>query len=169
MTLRQLIQEIIQLDAFDELSKEIIKIHPDWSDKTPGDVFKVYKRGAEEIEDLPGDDELIEHTIIIDNIENTLSNVTESWMDIYLLDEDGDKWSMDMTDWNGLVDLEISDNICTTLTERLAKILYEITFWGTSRQAVINESKQLAEMTKNKDNLIEVTMEEFIAECDSLK
>jgi hypothetical protein len=47
--------------------------------------------------------------------------------------------------------------------------LYEITFWGTTRAAVINESRQLEKIARDKDNLIEVTMEEFLAEVDTLK
>jgi len=128
MTLRQLIQEIVRLDEFEKLSSEVIKIHPEWSEKNVGEVLKTYKRVAEEIEDLPGDDELEGHVIGIDNIENTMFDKTESWVDVHLLDPDGDKWAIDMTDWNGLVDLEIKDNICNTLTQRLASILYEITF-----------------------------------------
>jgi len=169
MTLRQLIQEVIRLDAFKELSSEIIKIHPEWSKKSAVEVLKTYKRVAEEIEDLPGDDELKGHVISINKIENTLFDKTESWVDVHLLDPDGDKWAIDMTDWNGLVDLEIKDNICNTLTQRLASILYEITFWGTTRQAVIHESQQLERVARDKDNLIEVTIEEFLAECDDLK
>ena len=169
MTLRQLIQEIIQLDELNTLAEKITDIHPEWSDKKSDDVLKTYTRVAREIEDLPGDDELKGHVIVIDTIENTLFNKTESWTDVHLLDQDGDKWSIDMTDWNGLVDLEIKDNACSTLTERLAHVLYEITFWGVTRQSVLNESRQLEKIARDKDNLIEVTMEEFLTECDKLK
>jgi hypothetical protein len=168
MTLRQLIQEVIRLDGFDSLAKKITDIHPDWDDSKSKDVFKTYSRVAEEIEDLPGDDELTGHTIVIDMLENTLFNETESWIDVHLLDADGDKWSIDMTDWNGLVDLEVKDNTCNTLTERLAHILYEITFWGTTRKSVLHESRQLEKMARDKDNLIEVSMEEFLAEIGDL-
>lgn len=169
MTLRQLIQEVIRLDVFKELSHEVTKIHPEWSEKSTVQVLKTYKRVAEEIEDLPGDDELKGHVIGIDEIENTMFDKTESWVDVHLLDPDGDKWAIDMTDWNGLVDLEIKDNVCNTLTQRLASILYEITFWGTTRQAVIHESRQLEKIARDKDNLIEISMEEFLAECENLK
>lgn len=169
MTLRQLIQEIIQLDEFDKLAAAIIDIHPEWSENKSSDVLKTYTRVAKEIEDLPGDDELKDHTIVIDTVDNTLFNKTESWVDIYLRDSDDDKWSIDMTDWNGLVDLEIIDRACSTLTQRLAHILYEITFWGTTRESVIHESRQLEKLSRDKDNLIEVSMEEFLMEIDNLK
>lgn len=169
MTLRQLIQEIIRLGEFEKLATKITEIHPEWSGKKHGDVLKTYTRVAKEIEDLPGDDELKGHVIVIDSIENTLFNKTESWTDVHLQDMDGDKWSIDMTDWNGLVDLEIKDNKCTTLTERLAHILFEITFWGTTRASVINESRQLEKITRDKDNLIEISMEEFLAGIEDLK
>ena len=169
MTLRELIQEIIRLDNFEALAEKITDIHPEWSKKKNSEVLKTYKRVAMEIEDLPGDDELKGHIIVIDVLENTLFNKTESWADVHLCDSDGDKWSIDMTDWNGLVDLQVQDNTCKTLTERLAHILFEITFWGTTRQAVIHESRQLEKISRDKNNLIEVTMEEFLAECENLK
>lgn len=169
MTLRQLIQEIIKLDEFDSVAYKIVDIHPEWSKKKHADVLKVYTRVAKDIEDLPGDDELAGHTIYIDLIENTLFNETETWTDVHLRDCEGEKWSIDMTDWNGLVDLEIKDNICTRLSERLAHILYEITFWGTTRESVIHESRQLEKIARDKDNIIEISMDEFLAECDSLK
>lgn len=169
MTLRQLIQEIIQLDEFEELATKITEIHPEWGDKKHTEVLKTYTRVAREVEDLPGDDELKDHVIVIDTLENTMFNKTESWTDVHLQDVDGDKWAIDMTDWNGLVDLEIKDNKCTTLTERLAHILFEITFWGTTRAAVINESRQLEKITRDKDNLIEVSAEEFLAGIQDLK
>ena len=169
MTLRQLVQEVIQLDGFDTLAKKITDIHPEWDGSKANDVFKTYSRVAREIEDLPGDDELKGHTIVIDVIDNTLFNTTESWIDVHLLDTDGDKWSIDMTDWNGLVDLEVKDNACETLTERLAHILYEITFWGTTREAVLHESRELEKIARDKDNLIEVSMEEFLEATADLK
>ena len=169
MTLRELIQEIIRLGEMESVAAKIVEIHPEWSGKKQPEVLKTYTRVAREIEDLPGDDELQGHLIVIDDIQNTMFNETENWIDVHLQDADKDKWSIDMTDWNGLVDLKIVDNKCNTLSERLAYILYEITFWGTTRQAVINESRQLEKITRDKDNLIEVTMEEFLAECDNLK
>jgi hypothetical protein len=168
MTLRELIQEIIRLDELESVATKITEIHPEWSGKKQSEVLKTYTRVAHEIEDLPGDEELEGHVIVIDDIQNTLFNKTESWVDVHLQDDDKDKWSIDMTDWNGLVDLKIIDNKCKTLSERLAYILFEITFWGTTRQAVINESRQLEKIARDKDNLIEVTMEEFLAEIDQL-
>lgn len=169
MTLRELIQQIIKLDKFKELSERIVDIHPEWSDRSAVEVLKTYRRVAQEIEDLPGDDELKDHVIAIDEVNNELFDKTESWTDVHLLDPDGCKWAIDMTDWNGLVDLEIKDSVCETLTQRLACILYEITFWGTTRAAVIHESRQLEKIARDKDNLIEVSMDEFLAECENLK
>ena len=169
MTLRELVQEVSRINGFDTLASKISDIHPEWNKTEGGKVLRTYKRVAREIEDLPGDDELKGHMIALDHVENTLFNETESWVDVHLLDEDGDKWSIDMTDWNGLVDLPVKDNACDTLTERLAHILYEITFWGVTRKSVLHECEQMRLTAKDKDNLIEVSMEEFLAEVDTLK
>ena len=88
MTLRELIQEIIKNDDFTKLAECIKKIHPEWSETR--DVYKTYSRVAKEIEDLPGDDELKGHIIAMDVIENTLFDKTEKWVDVHLLDPDGD-------------------------------------------------------------------------------
>lgn len=169
MTLRELIKLVIECNGFEQLSDKIVNIHPEWVGQKQQDVMKTYRRVAIELEDLPGDDELKGHTIVIDEIENTLSDQTEKWVDVHLSDPDNDKWSIDMTDWNGLIDLPVQDNVFRSLTDRLAHILYEITFWGTTRQSVLHECEQLHQMTENKNNLIEVTMEEFLAEVDNLK
>lgn len=176
MTLREFIQEHIRLEGdgeedgyrmFDKLAENITKIHPEWSENK--DVLKTYKRVCLEIEDLPGDDELKGHVIVIEDVENTLFDKTESWVDVHLLDANGDKWSLDMTDWNSLVDLEIKDDSSRTFENKLAHVLYEITFWGTTREAVIHESRQLEKLARDKDNLIEVSMDEFLEMTKDLK
>jgi DNA-directed RNA polymerase subunit F len=169
MTLRQLIQEIIRINEFEALANKITDIHPEWDDARDKQVLKTYRRVSHEIEDLPGCDELEGHTIVIDEVENILSDVNEKWIDVHLVDDEGDKWSIDMTDWNGLVDLPIKDNVCRSLSDRLAHILYEVTFWGTTRKSVLHEAEMLQKTRTNEDNLIEVSIDEFRAEIDKLK
>jgi len=168
MTLRELIQEVTRLGELKSLAEKIIELHPDWADQLESDVLRVYTNVSEEIEDLPGDDELSGHVIVVEEISNTFSNLTEKWTDVHLLDSDGEKWAIDMTDWNGLVDLPIKDNTCDRLSHRLAHILYEITFWGRTRNSVLHESEQLQFAAKDKDNIIEISMEDFIKQCDEL-
>lgn len=162
MTLRELAEQTIESETYDLVAKQIVKLHTDWSDQVD-QVKDRYQKVINELYDLPGDDELKGHFILLDNIEHELSGVVETIHDTCLYDGET-RWAIDLTDWNGLIDLEIKDNVCNNLSERLARILYEITFWGVTRQSVLNEASELSKMAKSKNNLIEVTLEQFLAE-----
>lgn len=158
MTLRQLIAEIKRLDLVDDIAVQLT----DHKSKT-------VKRVIHELYDLPGDDELSGCDILIDQFESDVQGIKETIVDVCIR-EGETKWAMDLTDWNSLIDLNISDKICNTLTERLCNVLYEITFWGTSRNAILQQINEMQQdYDEQKDNLITVTLEEFLEELDELK
>ena len=152
MTLRQLIAEIKRLDLVDTVAEQLT-----------GHKSKTVKRVIHELDDLPGDDELTDCEILIDQFESEMQGIKETIVDV-CIKEGETKWAMDLTDWNSLIDLNISDKICNTLTERLCNILYEITFWGTSRSAVLQQIDDIQQ--EQEDNLITVTLEEFLEEIE---
>lgn len=152
MTLRQLIAEIKRLDLVDTVAEQLT-----------GHKSKTVKRVIHELDDLPGDDELTDCEILIDQFESEMQGIRETIVDV-CIKEGETKWAMDLTDWNSLIDLNISDKICNTLTERLCNILYEITFWGTSRNAVLQQIDDIQQ--EQEDNLITVTLEEFLEEIE---
>ena len=152
MTLRQLIAEIKRLDLVDTVAEQLT-----------GHKSKTVKRVIHELDDLPGDDELTDCEILIDQFESEMQGIKETIVDV-CIQEGETKWAMDLTDWNSLIDLNISDKICNTLTERLCNILYEITFWGTSRSAVLQQIDDIQQ--EQEDNLITVTLEEFLEEIE---
>lgn len=150
MTFRQLIEEIKRLDLIDEVATKLTSHNS-----------KTVHRIIQELYDLPGDDELTNCVIVIDNIESELLGIKETIVDVCLL-EGQTKWSIDLVDWNSLIDLKIQDNVCNTLTDRLCNVLYEITFWGTTNAAI---NQQMDEMQSVDDsNLISVTLEELLQE-----
>lgn len=167
MTLRQLIEHVTSRNLFNSCATYIQHINPDWKDRDYTTMLRTYTNVANEIADLPGDDEIVGHQIVIQDVTNELQDIKESYVDVHLHDGEN-SWSIDFVDWNQLVDLEIVDHTSTRdLCERLANILYEITFWGMTRESVLQEQQNLAD-TCDKDNLIEVSFEEFIAECNEL-
>ena len=166
ITLRELIEEIIRLDALPKVAKEITKIHSVWNDKPIEDVTKAFKSVCDELVDLPG----VEpgDNVCIAIIKNdTADDVVSCHTVVY--EDDGDHFSMDFIDWNDLIDLPVRDDVCCMLSERLANILYEITFWGYTRASITQQAEELRRAAEDKDNLIEISMEDFLAECDSLK
>lgn len=150
MTFRQLIEEIKRLDLVDEVATKLTNHNS-----------KTVHRIIQELYDLPGDDELVNCVIVIDNVESELLGIKETIVDVCLL-EDQTKWSIDLVDWSSLIDLKIQDNVCNTLTDRLCNVLYEITFWGTTNAAI---NQQMDEMQSVDDsNLITVTLEDLLQE-----
>ena len=167
MTLRELIAQVKQDGNMPLVVEQIVSIHSDWSDQSSR-VNRRYNRVVDELFDLPGDDELLGNYILLEDIQNELQGEMETIHDTCLWDGES-RWAIDLTDWNGLIDLPIKDNACSCLSERLARILYEITFWGTTRESVLNEASELQKLAHDKDNLIEVTMDQFLDELVELK
>ena len=68
----------------------------------------------------------------------------------YSVEED-ELYALDFVDWHELIDAEIQGCDPSTLdSEALAHILWEITFWGFSRQQIQRESLKLSsEVDKN--------------------
>ena len=155
MTLRELIEHCTSEGFFDDISTHMLSLREEWTDTA--NVTKQYRRIADELSDLPGDNELANHVILIRRDEHRS----------VLLGHEESVWSLDFVDWNSLVDLPIKDEVCRTLTERLARVLYEITFWGMTREAVLQQAEETRQASEGK--LIEVTVEEFLQEIDQYK
>jgi hypothetical protein len=155
MTLRELIEHCTSEGFFDDISTHMLSLREEWTDTAK--VTKQYRRIADELSDLPGDSELADHVILIRRDEHRS----------VLLGHEESVWSLDFVDWNSLVDLPIKDEVCKTLTERLARVLYEITFWGMTRESVLQQAEETRQASEGK--LIEVTVEEFLQELDQYK
>ena len=54
--------------------------------------------------------------------------------------EDDELYALDFVDWGELIDAEIQASDSTPHNEALAHILWEITFWGFSREQIKAES-----------------------------
>lgn len=152
MTLRELIEHCISEGFFNDIGVSMLRLREEWTDAE--EVSKQYRKVADELADLPGDDDLKDHVILIQRDEHRS----------VLLSHEESVWSLDFIDWNSLVDLPIKDEVCTTLTERLARVLYEITFWGMTRESITQQAEETRQASEGK--LVEVSVEEFLQGLD---
>lgn len=123
-------------------------------------VFKAYSNAVRELIELDGCDMYENNTIIVE--PQVIDDVEYSH--VYLSDGT-ETWAMDFTDWNGLIDLQIDDKISVDVSEMLAHVLYEITWWGFTRESINQQARELEDL--DKDNLIEVDWSEYIDDKDS--
>lgn len=158
MTLRELLEHVISHDLFGECVTFLHSINDEWNGKEFDALFKSYSNVANELTDLPGDDELEGHQIRLQDVTSEIQSIKESYIDVHLYDGES-PWSIDFVDWNQLIDLPVDDQTDTrSLTTRLAVILYEMTFWGRTRHGVLHEAETLKNVN---DNIIPFSLDEL--------
>ena len=54
---------------------------------------------------------------------------------------------MDFVDWNEIIDLKINDKVSRELSEMLAHVLYELSWWGFTNQS-ITDQRESAEINE---------------------
>lgn len=141
-------------DGFSNVADHVLQLHPAWQAQGHDRVRHTYMKVSLELFGLEGDDELQDHVI-------ELVSTDEGQIDVRLA-KDTETWSLDFIDWEQLIDLPIRDLVCTELSQRLAYVLYEITFWGTSRDSVLHERDVTEQLAAQTDNLITVDLETFL-------
>lgn len=149
MTLRELIDHVTTRGFFNKVGSHLQVMNSDWKDRDITEITKSYRNVVDEIADLPGGDDLTGHVIVVDQV----SADDVSYIDVYMKDEQDQRWSIDFLDWNELVDLKIDDRISNEVSEMLAHILYEVTWWGRTRRSVTDQGKELLAEAQDKDNL----------------
>jgi hypothetical protein len=154
ITFRQVIEQVNHSKSFPDVVDNILNIHKPWRALGTEQVEHTYSRVCDDLLDLPGDDDLQGHRLVVTKGDDS--------HDVHL--RHGDQtYSVDRVDWNQLIDLPIQDDVCVRLSERLACILYEITFWSTTRSGVLQEARNLRRLARDKDNMIEVTLEQLLS------
>lgn len=149
MTLRELINHVTTRGFFNKVGSHLQAMNSDWKDRDITEVTRSYRNVVDEIVDLPGGDDLIGHVIVVDQVNED----DVSYIDVYMQDEQGDRWSIDFIDWNELVDLKVDDRISNEVSEMLAHILYEVTWWGRTRRSITDQADELLAEAQDKDNL----------------
>ena len=154
MTLRELINHVLNHGNFNKTVNYIRQVDQTIGDKPIDDVFHAYTNATRELLELPGDPKYIDHEIVVESVvENN-----EEFSKVTL--HDGETtYAIDFMDWNELINLEIKDKISRELSEMLAHVLYEITWWGFTRESVNQQRKELEDV--DKDDLIEFDLNEL--------
>jgi len=123
-------------------------VNDTFKDRKIEEVYTAYTNAIRELIELPGSDELVDWTIVVDSEEQD----GEEYSDVYLANDQEGKVAMDFIDWNDIIDLSIDDRISRELSEKLGHVLYEITWWGFTRSSV---NQQREELESQADNTIE--------------
>ena len=150
MTLRQLIDHVVSRGNFHKTITHLYHLgNTVWENNTEADVEKRYLKVVAELSDLEGTD-----TYAGDHI-HVRSNVFEGQeqIDVVLCD-DTNTTAMDFVDWNDIIDLQVKDDVSREISEMLAHVLYEITWWGMSRNSINEQAKEMVDEVANKNNLI---------------
>ena len=154
MTLRELLNHVLNNGTFAKTVNYIRTVDDIIGKKPIADIFTAYTNAARELLELAGDDKYKDHVIVVD----TAVQDGEEYSHITLYDGD-DHYALDFVDWNELIDLEIKDKISRELTQMLAHVLYEITWWGFTRESVKQQRDELENV--DRDNLIEFNLNEL--------
>ena len=157
MTLRELINHVLDHGNLSKTVNYIRQVDSSINEKPVDDVFHAYTNATRELLELPGDDKYKDHTIVVESVTEN----NEEYSKVTL--NDGDTtYAVDFMDWNELIDLNIKDKISRELSEMLAHVLYEITWWGFTRESVNQQREELENI--DHDNLVEVNFETFMSE-----
>ena len=143
MTLRELIHFVMDRGKSTHTIGYIHTFDPRWKERPIDDVFHKYTNALRELLELSGCDELEGHSIVVEgNVQDG-----EEFTYVYIGNGD-DKWSTSFVDWNELIDLPVVDMTSVELTEMLAHVLYDITFYGFTRKSVMDSAESLHEVMK---------------------
>ena len=154
MTLRELIECVTTKGFFNKTVTQLRILHGDHPDTQQ--VIRKYRNVVDQMLDLPGDDKLHDHTIVIDTGVDAANN---EYIKVHLRCGQDNTWGVDFIDWNELIDLPIQDKISNELSGMLAHILYELTWWGFTRESVNQQRVELENISK--DNLVEFNLDEL--------
>lgn len=159
MTLRELINHVLDRGKFHKTIGYIHSTDPKWQKQDIARVHSSYTNAVQELMDLPGSDELADHKIVVEsNVQDQ-----EEFVDVYIESDTG-RWGTCFIDWNDLIDLPIADKISTELSDVLAHVLYDITFWGFTRKNVIEAGESI--MNIDETEVIEVDLDTLLGPED---
>lgn len=172
LSLRELLVEIERLDILEDVATHTFESYEQYS--SIDQLNKIYQSVTCELKDLPGSDELQGYNItIINNLDMNIVCNGSSASEVnkhtsVLLCNNDERYALDFVDWNELIDLPIRDRVCNKLSERLSRILYEITFWGHTRASVLQEGEETRRAAEDKNNLIVMSLDEFVDQINEI-
>lgn len=155
MTLRELIEYVYDNDLDTDLHTSIYNNYYTSDEYSLPQVIERYNEVTREIVELPEFTDS-DHHILVESAKDT------NWVDVSLFDTtENEIYSIDFIDWSELVDLLVEDRVGLCHYDRLAHVLWELTFHGFTR-AQIRENALELEQSKDGEN-IEIDLDGFDA------
>ena len=151
MTLRELINYVMDRGNFHKTVSFLHVTNTTFKERNIHDVTHMYSNMVSELLELPGSDELEKYTIVVESAEQD----GEDFIDTHLIDSDLNRVAMDFVDWNDIIDRKIDDKVSRELSEMLAHVLYELSWWGFTNQSITEQREELIKQSENLENLIE--------------
>jgi len=160
MTLRELVHAVMNTGNWNKVTSIIYDTYYTENDQRK-DIDHAYMNVFAELIELPTNKStdtiaIVEHTSLIPGEDD--DSTIEKYVDVHLKNAAGEPASMSYVDWAELVDMNISCDMDITINEQLAHVLWEMTFYGFSNEAVkqsrLDLERVIEQTETNDDNLI---------------
>lgn len=139
MTLRELIEYIYDNNLDTDLYTSIYNNYYTDKEYTLPCIIDNYNNVVNEIVELPSYTGTDNH-ILVESIDDE----GDSWVHVGLIDTaTDDRFAVDFIDWSELVDLLIEDRVGLCHYDRLAHVLWELTFHGFTRESIKEQALKL--------------------------
>lgn len=161
MTLRDLLHVVMDTGNWNKVTSIIYDTYYTEFDSR-GAVDSAYMNAIAELIEMPVNKQ--DTKIVIERCTTVIpgrddDSTIEKYVNVRLQDPKEGACSTSYVEWTDLIDLTITDETGSNNNEQLAHILWEITFHGFSnesiKQAAQELSRQIDEIEKNPDNLVE--------------
>lgn len=146
MTLRELLYRKSYKNIFNVIYKTYLKDKP--QDKVTEYSINFHK-AFEELKNVEKNKQT-KNLIVL----NEIKNEDEEVIDVCFYDEIEDEhYALDFVDWGEIIECEVVAPKKFNQTTIVAHILWEITFWGYSREKITEQKKDLNKVVKEVEEL----------------
>jgi len=146
MTLRELLYRKSYKNIFNVIYKTFLKDRP--QDKIVELSIK-FEQAFSELKSVEQQNKT-KNLVVLNEIESE----EEQIIDICFYDEKEDEhYGLDFMDWGEIIDCEVVAPKGFNQTTIVAHVLWEITFWGFSREKITEERKELNKAIKEVEEL----------------
>ena len=169
MTLRESIHHVLNRGAQAHIHATLYNVYYREREGTFPEVMATYSDVMAEILELDGvktDDHIVLNTVI-DKCDKTHQDIEV--VDVCYWDSVEDEtYAMDMIDWNDIVDMLIEDRIGLPIPDQVAHVLWEITFWGFTRDKIAEEEEKMKKAAEEAGTEVK-SLDDLRAALDDLE
>jgi hypothetical protein len=163
MTLREAINHVMNRGAQAHIHTTIYNTYYRECERTWPDVMTAYNDVIGEILNLPsnpGDDHILINSVVRDDTDE---------IDVCCYSPTDDQtYAIDLMDWSDLVDLMIDDAVGLNISDQIAHVLWELTFWGFTRERIALERDKLKKASEEATETL-TSLDDLGAALDDLE